>query len=165
MDTLPSSPSQSDAAQDQTYLTFLLCEKAYCVPVQAVVEIVMAEPGRITPMPEQSPHMRGMIDLRGTIRPVLDLRRRFGMPDRPGEHPLCLIVLEIGEEAACMLVDEVREVVRFAPEDIVPPPRLAQGAQESMICGLCKGNKALTLLLNHLAVFDAQELLPIASQI
>jgi len=129
-------------------LTFVLGSEQYAVPLLTVREIIGYVPA--VPVPQSPAYLRGIINLRGRIIPVIDLRRKFQMPDGTLTQQTCIIVVEFtrGEtaQAAGLLVDAVLEVLEVRPEQIEPPADMLQGS--SFLDGLIKSDSAAKLLLN-----------------
>src|ERR1700712_169774 len=117
------NPSSTTAAPGK-YLTLVLDREAYGVPVKKVREIIRLE--KITPVPLLPAYMKGVINLRGRVIPVMDLRLKFGLPAHCDERT-CIIVVHVtgGSDAPVvmgMMVDSVEEVVNLLSDQIEPVP-------------------------------------------
>ena len=143
--------ADADETSDQDkYLTFQVGDEVYGLPIAFVREIVGMQP--VTVLPEVPPWVRGVINLRGKVIPILDVRARLGLPDRAYGPRTCIIVVLVREWWVGWVVDQVSEVVVIPAADIEPPPRVGIGG-EHFILGLGKVGGQVRLLL------DAERLL------
>ena len=127
------------------YLTFVLDTEQYGVPIIKVREILVVLP--ITPMP-QTPHfIKGVINLRGKVIPVVDTRLKFGMMEKEYTSETCIIVVEVKEKGIGLVVDTVREVRDVAEDQIEDPPNYG-GDSNAFIRGLGKVNEKVIILLD-----------------
>lgn len=142
--------------QDRTetgskYLTFRLAEEEYGVAILKIREIIGMM--QITGVPKAPAYIRGVVNLRGKIIPVIDLRRKFGLPDAPSKKENCIVttVLEsenkTGELLIGILVDSVNEVLQVADGDIEPLPALDE-IRMPFVVGLAKSQDRVRILLN-----------------
>ncbi len=132
------------------YLTFTLGEEVYALDVSNVREVLETVP--ITPIPRASEHMRGVINVRGSVVPVLDLRLRFGLTKTEQTVNTCVVVLEGtlegGQVVLGALVDSVREVVDLDSSSIEPPPSIGTGTRTGFILGIGKKEDKFILILD-----------------
>lgn len=133
----------------QSYLTFRLGDEIFAANVSKVLEIL--EIPRVTKVP-QSPHfMRGVINLRGSVMPVIDARAKFGLQQTPDTINSCIIVLTIRIENQPItigaVVDAVHEVVDIQEEDIQPTPAIGSKYKSMFIRGMVKGNNDQFIML------------------
>ncbi len=137
--------------RDEKHLTLELGAEEYGVPVRDVREIVGALP--TTPIPGSSHHVLGVVNLRGKVVPVIDLRLRLGLPPIDTGPRSCIVVCQGRSTLFGLLVDGVVEVVTVRGADIEPPPAVA-GAEVS---GLAKVRDRVVILLDVQAMvgFDA----------
>jgi purine-binding chemotaxis protein CheW len=108
--------------QEDLYLTFLLGEDTFGIGIGYVKEIIGIMP--ITAIPEFPDHIRGVINLRGRIIPVMDVRLRFKRPAMEYDSRTCIIVVEILETSIGLIVDRVAEVVAIPEHEIAAPPEI-----------------------------------------
>lgn len=132
------------------YLTFWTFGQLLGIPISLVVQIVGLQD--ITPMPEFPSYAKGVINLRGTIIPVIDIRLRLNQPEVAYSERTCIIVTSIHDSVAGFIVDEVDEVTTIDDEIISPPPKMSS-SQKSYVTGIAKLDKKVALLI------DAQRLL------
>lgn len=143
-----------------TYLTFMLGEEIFAVDVQNVREVL--DYTSITKVPRTPDFMRGVINLRGSVVPVIDMRLKFGMEATEDTVDTCVIVMEIGldDETTVIgaLADSVKEVFDLDPGQIEPPPRIGTRLNTEFIRGMGKTNEQFIIILNIDKVFSADEL-------
>ncbi len=138
--------------QKGKYLTFSLDTEYYGIEIKHVTEIIGVQ--SITEVPEMPEYIRGIINLRGKIIPVMDVRLRFKKPFRAYNDRTCVIVVEIRQMSIGLIVDRVSEVLSIPEKEIVAPPEIKQ-VNHTYITGIGKvgGDVKLILdcdkLLNH----------------
>ena len=108
--------------QKDKYLTFTLGEELYGIDIRAVIEIIGIMP--ITKVPEVPAYVQGIINLRGKIIPVVDMRLRFGQEYRPYSDRTCVIIISVNDVLIGLIIDGVSEVLTIPENSIVPPPEL-----------------------------------------
>ena len=129
------------------YLTFLLGEEEYGIPITAVREIIGMLP--ITPVPSSPAELDGVINLRGKVIPVMSARRRFSLPPTdPHPHNVILVVEGGPDGVLGLAVDQVKEVVPFGPGDVEPPPAQQQAAGGGVIMAIGKSQGRIRILLD-----------------
>lgn len=142
------------------YLTFTLAGEEYGIAILKVKEIIGMMP--ITPVPQTPGHVKGVINLRGKVIPVSDLRLKFGMDEVEYTDRTCIIVVEIeGENGMLMtgiIVDAVSEVLSIKEENIEAPPRFGPAVKTDFIRGIAKGDDDVKILLDIDRVLNAQEM-------
>ena len=127
------------------YLSFFLMDEEYGVEILKVQEIINIQ--HVTPVPRTPEYLRGVINLRGKIIPVVDLRLRFGMEATEDEET-CIIVVETHGITIGAMVDRVHEVLDVGPEDIKPPPSFEASVDTSFLMGMSNDGGRVRLLLN-----------------
>ena len=160
--TMPrSTPEQSGrpVAEPGKYLTFALGRESYGVPVLAVREIIRLCP--ITPVATMPPHVRGVINLRGKVIPLVDLRLRFGLPAAEEHDRTCIVVAQVpaaagGTRPYGVIVDGVEEVAQFTAADIEPTPDFGTAVDARFITGMAKAAGGVKILvdLDRIAAAD-----------
>jgi purine-binding chemotaxis protein CheW len=136
-----------DEIQKDRYITFMIGEQTYGVEILYVTEIVGLQ--NIAVVPDVPSFVKGMINLRGNVIPVVDVRLRFKMDERPYTDRTCVIVVTIGDDTVGMIVDAVEEVSHFPQENISAPPVRGDHVQShDAISGLGKQGEKVTLLLD-----------------
>jgi purine-binding chemotaxis protein CheW len=142
------------------YLTFQLGEEVFAIDVSCVREIL--EFTTVTKVPKTPDYMRGVINLRGSVVPVLDMRLKFGMTKTEKKVNTCVIVVEVSFEgdATIMgaLVDSVQEVLELDPDQIEPAPKIGIRLKTEFIRGMGKRDDRFIIILDTDKVFSAEEL-------
>ncbi len=128
------------------YLTFILGEEVYGIEIQYVTEIIGMH--AITKLPELPEHIKGIINLRGKIIPVIDIRLRFKKAAIEYTDRTCIVVIDIEDVTVGLIVDQVDEVITFEDDEIVPPPDYKTGIQNRFIAGIGKKGENVTLMLD-----------------
>lgn len=113
--------------------------------------------GQITEMPEVPDYIRGLINLRGSVIPIVDLRRRFELPATENDEHTRIIVVNVAEKTIGMVVDAVNEVLRINADQIEPPPSSIAGLDHSFITGLVKFDEKLLILLDIKNILTEEE--------
>jgi len=137
------------------YLTFALGNEEYGLPVLKVREIIKVMD--ITQVPQVPDHVRGVINLRGKVIPVIDLRRKFGFETRENTDHTCIIVVEVMTLGMIgIIVDSVSEVLNIAGVDIDHAPDFGGRVNTDYILGLAKIKGTVKILLDLDRVMDAE---------
>lgn len=138
------------------YLTFRLGDEEYGVEIMRVKEIIGLMP--ITHVPRTPAFIRGVLNLRGKVIPVLDLRRKFGMSTAEDTEFTCIVVVEASVHGSAALmgivVDTVSEVVDISAEEVVDAPSFGVSTDTTFILGMAKHRSAVKILLNIEAVLS-----------
>jgi purine-binding chemotaxis protein CheW len=143
------------------FLTFFLAKEEYGIEILKVQEIIgtMA----ITPVPRTPEHLRGVINLRGKIIPVVDLRLKLGLPAAEGQN--CIIVVRARGLEIGITVDQVSEVANIADKDIEPVPAFGNGVATEDLLGIGKTGGRVRLLLDIDRILSAQEVAEVRSAV
>ncbi len=146
--------------ETRQYITFKLGDELFAIDVAQVREVL--EVSQITKVPTAPDYMRGVVNVRGQATPVVDLRRRFGLPVTADTVNTRIIVMELDldGEATVLggLADSVHEVIELEPCNIGPPPRIAMHWRTEFIQGLGKRGDEFIIVLDVNAVFSSEEL-------
>jgi purine-binding chemotaxis protein CheW len=146
--------------QAAQYLTFRLGEEVFALEITQVREVLDYTP--ITRVPRMPAFMRGVINLRGSVVPVVDLRLKFGMTATERTLNTCIIIAEvtIGGERTLLgaLADSVQEVIDLDAGQIEPPPRLGTSIHTEFIRGMGKRDERFVIILDVDRVFSSDEL-------
>lgn len=142
------------------YLTFQLKDEVFAIDVVNVREIL--ELNTVTKVPQTPDYMRGVINLRGSVVPVLDMRLKFGMAMTEKTIDTCIVVVEVafdGEDVIIgALVDSVQEVFELESEQIEPAPRIGTHLKTEFIKGMGKKDDRFIIILDIDRVFSAEEI-------
>ncbi|PLY03465.1 MAG: chemotaxis protein CheW [Desulfuromonas sp.] len=152
----------TEAAVDMThqYLTFMLGDETFAVDVAKAREVL--DSINITKVPQTPEYMLGVINLRGSVVPVIDMRLKFGLEKRDRTVDTCIIVLEIAVDGDAVVIgaqaDSVQEVLEISTGQIEPPPRLGTKLNTEFIRGMGNCNDEFVIILDIDKVFTVDEL-------
>ena len=150
----------SETLTSNQYITFRLGNELFAVDVASVREVL--DLTQITHVPTAPPYMRGVVNVRGSAIPVVDLRQKFGLPVANDTPITRILVLELsidGEQAVLGgIADSVHEVIELEPAQIAPPPTIAMRWRSEFIQGMGKRGDEFIILLDINAVFTAGEM-------
>ena len=152
--------SASEIAETTQYLTFKLAGEVFALDISKVREVM--DFTTVTKVPQTPDFMVGVINLRGSVVPVVDMRLKFGMTMTEKSVNTCIIIVEIeldGETTVLgALADSVQEVMELDPGDIEPPPRIGTRLKTKFVKGMGKRNDHFIIILDIDKVFSAEEL-------
>ncbi|GAB6181422.1 chemotaxis protein CheW [Desulfotomaculum defluvii] len=132
--------------QEGKYLTFLLINEEFGLEIQYVTEIIGIQ--RITEVPDVPDYIKGVINLRGKVIPVMDVRLRFGAVAREYDERTCIIVIQVKGQPMGLIVDRVSEVLDIPKRDIEPAPSVRRSRENRYIQGMGKVGDRVKLLLD-----------------
>lgn len=159
-------PADEHGARIEQYLTFMLGQKTFAMPIQNICEIIAFD--GVTPVPLMPVFLRGVINLRGSIVPVIDLSARFGDSPLEVERRTCVVIVEVEDDSGMIpigvIVDAVNEVVDIPPEAIAPPPAFGTNIQTAFISGMFSQDDRFVIILNHQCVLSLDEMAGLAEQ-
>jgi len=142
------------------YLTFKLGEEMFALNIAKVREVL--DFTTVTRVPRTPDFMRGVINLRGSVVPVVDLRRKFNMAISENTVNTCIIISEVTVDGDTTvlgaLADSVQEVIDLGPENIAPAPRIGTKLRTEFITGMGKQNDRFVIILDIDKVFSADDL-------
>jgi purine-binding chemotaxis protein CheW len=138
------------SADENQFLTFSLGDEEYGVDILKVQEIKGYVP--TTRVPNAPYEVRGVLNLRGTIVPIVDLRRKFGLEEIEYDQFTAIVVVVVQNRVMGMIVDSVSEVMSIPPGNIQPPPDFGSGFTTQMLQGMAKVGDNLIILLDIEAV-------------
>lgn len=154
-----SSPAAGSEEHAQ-YLTFMLQDELFAVSILAIREII--EYGQLTPVPMMPDFIRGVINLRGSVVPVVDLQARFGKGRSETKRRTCVVIIEVagaeGLQQMGVLVDAVNEVLEIPAADIEPAPSFGTRIKSEFIGGMGKVNGRFVILLDIHNVLSVDDL-------
>ncbi len=148
---------ESKAMGDDTeqLISFAVGEEDYGVEIQKVKEVIRKK--EITRLPKTPAFMRGVINLRGDVIPIIDLREKFGLEQEEYTEMTRVIVVEVDEKSIGMVVDSVSHVIRLSQDEIEPPPPLVGGLSIDYLRGVGKLGDKLIVLLKIDQILTEQE--------
>ena len=152
---------ENNAISSQQYVTFSLGEELFGVEVKRAREILSLTP--VTKVPQTPDYLLGVINLRGQVVPVVDMRLKLGLPAGAETEDTCIIVVEVQVDGEAIIVgalaDAVREVMEIRSDQIEPPPRLGTRLNTEFINGMGKVDEQFMILLNIDRIFNSEELM------
>jgi len=158
MNGMDFNPAAEDTLHGK-YLTFLLDQECYGMEISYITDIIQMQP--IATLPEVKRYVKGIINLRGEIIPVMDVRLRFGKPEIAYTERTCVIVARTGALCVGLIVDSVCEVIQIRDESISLPPRI-NGSSNRFIKSIGKVDKEIKLLLDFEKLVADDELEAVA---
>ena len=149
-----------ERSQAGQYLTFNLQDEVFAVDISQVREVL--ELDKLTKVPQTPEMMRGVINLRGSVVPVIDMRLKFGMGETEKTVNTCIIIVEIAidEESTMIgaLADSVQEVIDLEADQIEPPPKIGTRLNTEVIKGMGKRKDEFIIILDIEKIFTLDEL-------
>ena len=153
------------AAESPQYLSFFVAGEEYGVGILQVREIL--ELDAVTRVPGTPPFVRGVLNLRGQVVPVVDLAVKLGLPETQVTKRTCVVIVEVTFEGqptvVGMMADAISQVIELPPELIEPPPPFGLGIRAEFLRGMGKGGKKFVLLLDIDKVLTTHELLAVTA--
>ena len=147
----------------QTYLSFRLSEEVFAINVSKVTNIL--EMSRITKIPKTPEYMKGVINLRGTVLPVIDLRIKFGLPEKEATVDTSIIVLSIDLDGEIVMVgiqvDAVKEVLELKTDDIAPSPTIGSNYNSGFIEVMWRTEDIFIMILDIDRVFSVDDIIDV----
>lgn len=147
---------EEDTTINDMYLTFRIANEVFGIGIANVTEIVGMQ--NITEVPDMPDFVKGVVNLRGQIIPVIDIRIRFKMEARDYDERTCIIVLKINEVQIGLVVDTVEEVITIDDEHISEPPKVASAQSARYIKGMGKVGDNVKILLDGEKLLREEEL-------
>ena len=142
-------------AQDVQLVIFKLANEDYGLPIQKVQEINRMVP--VTKLPQTPEFMEGIINLRGRVIPVVDLRKRFGLAAKPHEDDTRIMIIDIDGQTVGIIVDAVNEVLEIDAREIAPPPSFGANIQTHFIEGMGRLEHGFIIILQIDRILSAAD--------
>lgn len=150
------SRSMAKAKTSMQFVGFRLSDQEYAFRIEQIQEIVI--PDRVTRMPQVPDYIEGVSNLRGTIIPIINLRRLFDLNPKEKDEETRTIVANVGSKTIGCTVDAVTQVIRIAPEQIQPAPEIVKSEGSTYIAGFAKIDSRLIVLLEIDELLDPSKL-------
>lgn len=151
----------------QQYLTFILGREVFAINILNIKEII--EYGNLTEVPKMPVFIRGVINLRGAVVPVIDMAARFDKPSSEITRKTCIVIIEIehddAKQVVGVMVDAVNEVLDIAPSEIEPAPSFGANIRADFIEGMGKIEGRFVILLNVNRVLSVNEIATLATSV
>ena len=155
-EVLDETMENFEDTQKGKFLTFSVGREAYGIEIKFVTEIIGIQD--ITEVPELPNYVKGIINLRGKIIPVIDVRLRFKKQPKEYNDRTCIVVIEIKDISIGLIVDNVAEVINIDDNNIVPPPDIKTGFHNRYVRGIGKVGNEVKLLLDCDKLLNEDEL-------
>ena len=154
----------AEVGEQHQYLTFLLADEMFAIGILSIREII--EYGVVTDVPMTPPFIRGVLNLRGAVVPVIDLALRFGRPAQENTKRTCIVIVEIeaanGSQQMGVVVDAVNEVLEIPASEVEPPPEFGARIRNDFIKGMGKINGKFVIVLDLCRVMSIDEVAIVA---
>ncbi len=151
----------SFATEGNQYLTFRLGDEEYGIEILKVQEIKGYAP--VTPVPNTPAYVKGVMDLRGTVIPVLDLRGKLAMPEAPYNPFTVIVVVTVGSRRIGLIVDGVSDVLNIPPTEMQAMPDFGSSVDAQFMSGMAKAGERLVVLLDIDTVLAGNETLAVGT--
>ena len=142
---LPEPGIGGDSFEASQYVAFSIGEQQFCIDIMAVREIRAW--GGATSLPNSADHVRGVINLRGNVVPVIDLKARFGQGKTDTEKGNVVVIVMIGDKLHGLLVDAVSGILIVAPGDVAPVPQTGGDAHAGLLSGIITDNEQMVAVI------------------
>lgn len=151
-----------DTLEDM-YLVFTCDKKQYALEIRYVTEIVALQ--TITEVPDLPVYIKGIINLRGKVFPVLDIRSRFNMPSEPYTERTCFVIASMDNSTIGLIVDAVTEVLKIPATEIEPPPKMGDALNSRYVQGIGKIGNGVKIILNLYNILHEEEVKKVDAKI
>jgi purine-binding chemotaxis protein CheW len=150
-----SSPAREGVRQEIQLACFRIGTEMYALDIMRIREII--RPQRLTPVPKAPPFIEGVINLRGAVVPVVDLRKRFEQPAAGPERRTRILICGLAGKVIGLMVDEVDEVRRYTRQEIQPSPQFLRGRGSEFFLGVCRRDDQLVMLIDLEKILSSDE--------
>jgi purine-binding chemotaxis protein CheW len=150
-----SGPAAGSGRQEIQLACFRIGTEMYALDIMRIKEII--RPQRLTPVPKAPPFIEGVINLRGAVVPVVDLRKRFEQPAPAPERRTRILICSLAGKIIGLMVDEVAEVRRYTRQDIQPAPQFLRGRGSEFFLGVCRRDEQLVMLIDLEKILSSGE--------
>jgi purine-binding chemotaxis protein CheW len=149
--------NKNEAVAEVQMVVFKLEKEEFAVDIHQVKEVLKMS--RVTPLPQSAHYIEGVINLRGEVIPVVDLRKRFELPEGERAEQTRIIIVEIQDSNVGLIVDSVSEVLRLSSSAIQSPPERVAGTRTDLIKGVGKVADRLLIVLNLDKILATEEVI------
>lgn len=154
------SAQNTPQSKKERYLTFFLGDEQYGIAIERIKEIIAMM--KITSVPKIPPYMRGVINLRGSIIPIIDTRLRFAMDSREADMHTAIIIVEVEKVNIGFIVDRVEEVASIDTLNLSEPPKFGSQIDTDFISSVAQIEENVVMILDVLKLFEADEIINLA---
>jgi purine-binding chemotaxis protein CheW len=149
--------TESKARQEIQLACIRLASEMYALDIMRIKEII--RPQKLTSVPKAPPFVDGMINLRGLVIPVIDLRKRFDLPSAPRDRKSRIVICAIFEKFVGLMVDEVTEVRRYFRHEVRPAPEFVKGKGAEYFMAVCQRDSDLVMLIDLEKILSSDEII------
>lgn len=160
-ETALAQPLAKEVRQEVQLACFRVGSELYALDIMRIKEII--RPQKLTPVPKAPSFIEGVINLRGAVIPVADLRKRFDQPISDENRKNRIVICSLAGKIIGLLVDEVTEVKRFERHEIAPAPQFIKGPEADYFLGVARRDDELIMLINLEKVLSTEELIELQS--
>jgi len=150
-----AAPDAPEMRQEIQLACFKVGAELYALDIMKIKEII--RPQKLTPIPKAPSFIEGVINLRGAVIPVADMRKRFDQPVRQDNRKSRIVICSLAGKIIGLLVDEVTEVQRYGRKEIAPAPQFIKGAQADYFLGVARRGDELIMLIDLEKVLSTEE--------
>ncbi len=155
---------EDESSKENKFLTFKIADEVYGIAISDITEIIEVQ--KVTDVPDMPKYVKGVINLRGKVIPIMDLRLRFNMEERKYDDRTCIVIVNINETSIGFIVDTVLEVVDIPEAEIDPPPQFKTASgYEMYVAGIGKFGDEVKILLDADKIVHRDELKKISEKI
>jgi purine-binding chemotaxis protein CheW len=152
----PVAGSEQDGGRQEIQLAcFRIGAEMYALDIMRIKEII--RPQRLTPVPKAPSFIEGVINLRGAVVPVVDLRKRFELPATAPERRTRILVCALAGKIIGLMVDEVAEVRRYTRQEVQPAPQFLRSQGSGFFLGVCRRDEQLVMLIDLEKILSSDE--------
>jgi len=149
-------PAAEETARKEIQLAcFRVGEQMYALDILRIREVI--RPQRLTPIPKAPAFIEGVLNLRGAVIPVVDLRKRFDQPIKKGNSKVRILICVLAGKIIGLMVDEVVEVKNYSRQEIQPSPRFIKGAGTDYFLGVCQRQDELVMIMHLERILSSDE--------
>lgn len=152
-----ATPDVKEQRHEVQLACFKVGQELYALDIMKIKEII--RPQKLTAIPKAPSFIEGVINLRGAVIPVADMRKRFDQPISEGNRKNRIVICSLAGKIIGLLVDEVTEVKRYGRNEIAPAPQFIKGPQADYFLGVARRGEDLIMLLNLEKVLSTEELI------
>lgn len=151
----PSSETEEVSRKEIQLACFRVGDQLYALDILRIKEVI--RPQKLTPVPKAPRFVEGVINLRGVVIPVVDLRRRFDQSNTDTGQKTRIVISVLAGKVIGLMVDEVAEVKSFTRQEIQPAPRFIKGEESDYFLGVCQRDEDLVMIINLEKILSSDE--------